>query len=322
MARHFLTIESITSAIVKPRGKPEKLVWVGLGIAVAIGLRWAIDGGAAGIPFVTIWPVLILTAVFLDWRHSALMALGCGFIASRLFMPQGWAVHFDKSVLAFTLLYVLSAALITLVGEILRRVVFENRHNADQSRLFNEELQHRTKNTLQIMRALIARAPRAPDPVAYCQELSGRLEALIAANELLGFGVLPDGNLRKLVESAIRGFGPGRFVLSGNGDMRVTRQAALPLVMALHELCTNAAKYGALARDGGRVEIRWSSDEAGDVVQLRWQEHGGPEVEPPKRLGLGSRILSRNGGLETVDVYYHRNGVVCRLAARLSQRAA
>lgn len=322
MMRRFMTIESIADAIVKPRKNPEKLCWVALGISTAIGLRWIIDEGTAGIPFVTVWPVLLLAAIFLDWRYSIFTAALSWVLATRLFMPPGWASGIDRDRVVFFLLFALSIGLVTLVGEVLRRVVLQNRANEVRSLLFNEELQHRTKNTLQIMRALITRAPRAPDPLAYCQELSGRLDALIAANELLGFGVLPDGNLKKLIDSAIRGFGASRFTLSGDETIRVTRRSALPLVMALHELSTNATKYGALSRETGSVDIRWTQDETGELVHLRWEERGGPEVEPPQRLGLGSRILSRNAGLQSVDLYYRRTGVVCRMTAHLSGFAA
>lgn len=292
-------IDAITSAIVKPRSALEKFAWVIVGVAVAILSRLAIDAGGAGIPFATIWPVLLLAAIFLGWRYALLAAGLCVVLVICLFMPPGW-LKLDGSRAIFLLLYLVSVSLVSLMGDILYRVVLENRRRAEQSRAFNEELQHRTKNSLQIMRSLISRAARADDPAAYCGQLSGRLEAMIAANELLGYGVLPDCNLRKLIESAIAPFDARRFDLSGCSQTRVTRQAATPLVMALHELGTNATKYGALSDDRGQVAIHWLVDEAKGVLEITWEEIGGPDVLPPARSGLGSRILQPNGGLEAV----------------------
>ena len=101
-------------------------------------------------------------------------------------------------------------------------------------------------------------------------------------------------------------------------DLRVSPRLALSLSMALHELCTNAAKYGALSQAGGRVRILWSSpNKAGaDRLQLRWEEHGGPPVRPPARRGFGSRLLEHGLARElagTVALAYETAGVVCTI---------
>lgn len=310
--RSIPVLDSITRALVRPRGTAEKLGWTALGVGLAIGGRWLVDKGAAGIPFVTVWPVLILISVFLGWHYAVAGALLCAVLAVGLFLPEGWAMpQGDGSRVAFLLFYLLSVCLIAAVGEILHRVVLESRRRADQSEAFNEELQHRTKNTLQIMRALIVRASRVADPIGYCEDLSSRLDALIAANELLGFGVLPDCDLEKLLQAGIRPFDPDRFQLTGPAHVRVGRNSATALMMAVHELCTNATKYGALSNDRGRVAISWSG---GPAIGIEWRECDGPEVQPPRRRGMGSRILGPSAGLGTVEMEFHPSGVICRMA--------
>jgi two-component sensor histidine kinase len=103
-------------------------------------------------------------------------------------------------------------------------------------------------------------------------------------------------------QGAIRTAGP---------EARITEEAGMPLMMALHELGTNALKYGALSVDAGTVDITWTT--IGDDIQLVWQERGGPEVLPPKRHGLGSRLLVAQGGMKACELRFDPAGVVCRM---------
>jgi two-component sensor histidine kinase len=102
-------------------------------------------------------------------------------------------------------------------------------------------------------------------------------------------------------------------------------QTALALTMALHELATNAAKYGALSVPSGRVTIEWSVS-PGDPkhLKLRWEEKGGPPVSPPTRTGFGTRLVQRSLALELggeVSLTYEPTGVVCDVSAPLINHA-
>jgi two-component sensor histidine kinase len=95
---------------------------------------------------------------------------------------------------------------------------------------------------------------------------------------------------------------------------------ALPLAMALHELATNAAKYGALSNDAGRVEIGWSVEDGGRRLALSWAERGGPAVAPPQRSGFGTRLIQHGLARELageVALAYDPAGVTCRIEAPL-----
>lgn len=112
--------------------------------------------------------------------------------------------------------------------------------------------------------------------------------------------------------------GRGPFVLKGP-DLRLAPNVALSLSMALHELCTNAVKYGALSAPHGAVRITWSEAEGG-ALHLTWRETGGPSVIPPTRRGFGSRLLERGladelGGSVRLD--YHPAGLICTVAVPL-----
>jgi two-component sensor histidine kinase len=113
-----------------------------------------------------------------------------------------------------------------------------------------------------------------------------------------------------------------RFHISG-AEVTLPPKHALALAMALHELCTNALKYGALANDKGHIEISWrlANQESSPRLLLRWEEIGGPPVKPPARRGFGSRLIER--GLQQdlsgeVSIAFPRTGVICTIDAPIA----
>jgi two-component sensor histidine kinase len=108
--------------------------------------------------------------------------------------------------------------------------------------------------------------------------------------------------------------------------VRLSPQAALSLALILHELATNAVKYGALSNEHGYVDLVWTvTKDTPACLALRWSEHGGPKVVEPKRKGFGSRLITRGlpgdiGGDVTLN--YEPNGVVCTITAPLDGLAA
>lgn len=97
--------------------------------------------------------------------------------------------------------------------------------------------------------------------------------------------------LRALVESQLEPFGRERIAIAGP-DVRLTSDAANYLALALHELATNAAKYGALSTATGQVELHWGIEEGARRFQMSWRESGGPGVAPPARSGFGSKVMT------------------------------
>jgi two-component sensor histidine kinase len=134
--------------------------------------------------------------------------------------------------------------------------------------------------------------------------------------------------LGEVVEGAIQPFGkPGERFQAAGPPVWLPPQTALALAMALHELATNASKYGALSAAAGKVRIDWSTarEADGERLTLTWRETGGPAVKAPRRKGFGSRLLERGlpadlGG--TVSLDYRKAGLVCTMSARLQAEAA
>lgn len=282
-----------------------------LAIIIPTVLRWLLVGNSYGTPFVLYFPAILLIAVLIGWRWAAFTAAGSAMIAALLFWPTSF-LTFGHQQIAIGLMFVLSASTMIAIGKLLRDAVLEIESRARQSEDFNRELQHRTKNSIQMMRALASQASRATDPQKFYDTLGGRLAALAKANELLRFGALEACAMDELMRAAIAPFNAGQISFAGP-PCRVSRNACTPLMMALHELGTNASKYGALSCEGGQIDIGWRV-EGEDPVELIWRETGGPPVTArPTRKGIGARLLTANGAMRSVEVDYRPDGVVCTM---------
>ena len=192
--------------------------------------------------------------------------------------------------------------------------------------LLIHELNHRVKNTLATVQSIAQQSLRGLDgeeAQAARAAFEARLLALARAHDVLTRESWDGAELATVVADAIRpleaadGQRP-RFVASGP-RLRLAPRLALSIAMALHELGTNAVKYGSLSREGGRVDIAWSVQRVPELrLSLRWTESGGPPVTPPTRRGFGSRLIERSLAREldgTVRLAYEPSGVVCTIDA-------
>lgn len=188
---------------------------------------------------------------------------------------------------------------------------------AHQQLLINE-LNHRVKNTLAIVQAIAWQSFRGASRQAR-DAFEGRLEALAAAHDVLTRQKWEAGDIGQIiaVATAPHHAADGRLSLEGP-SVDLEPKTAVALGLAMHELGTNAVKYGALSRAGGRVEVRWTANDG--RLRLEWREIGGPPVKAPRRKGFGARMLQHGlagelGGEVRLD--FHRDGLVCTVEAPL-----
>jgi two-component sensor histidine kinase len=159
------------------------------------------------------------------------------------------------------------------------------------------ELHHRVKNTLAIVSAITSQSLQTANSLEEAAKtISERLYALGVAQDLLIRGHWTGADCRALIESAVNAFQSkslDQFEITGD-EILITSGPALSLSMVMHELCTNAVKYGALSVPAGRVSISWtiSNDEPKRFV-LKWIESGGPVVQEPGRKSFGSQLIER-----------------------------
>lgn len=166
----------------------------------------------------------------------------------------------------------------------------------DHERLLVAEVDHRARNLLSIVEAQIRQTARhSGSKHDLARKLSGRIQALASAHDLLSAKNWKEVDVRSLVEREILPFsGEELAVVHGEG-IRVEPKIAMSLAVVLHELATNAAKYGAWSAPEGRVDISWARiEQPQPALQLTWSESGGPPVKPPARKGFGTTLIERS----------------------------
>jgi len=205
--------------------------------------------------------------------------------------------------------------------------ITERKRIEDRLQLMVNELNHRVKNTLATVQAIASQTLRGGDPIVR-QNLERRLMALAAAHDVLTREKWEGANIDDVVTGALAPFGDGgdyRFTVSGP-SLRLLPRAALALAMGLHELTTNALKYGALSTLAGQVAINWQIVEgASPALRLTWTESGGPPVIAPLRRGFGVRLIERSlaqdlGGKASV-IFDQPSGIIGTIEAPLADVA-
>mgnify|MGYP005991707381 CR=1 FL=1 len=208
-------------------------------------------------------------------------------------------------------------AFVRQIAELIRQAV-ERRHAEARQDLLNHELSHRLKNTLAMVTSIANQTLRSLPDRGPVETLQRRIQALASAHDLLLRRSWAAAPLHAVCEGVANNAADvGRITLDGP-DVALGPAAALSASLLLHELATNAAKYGALSTDTGYVDLRWSVEDGADGPDLvvRWQECGGPPVVAPKSRGFGSRLI-RTGlvGTGGVDTAYNPDGVVAVMRA-------
>jgi two-component sensor histidine kinase len=200
------------------------------------------------------------------------------------------------------------------------------RERAEEHReLLTNELKHRIKNTLSVVQAIVSQSLRnVATPEQAREAIGDRLATLAKAHDLLTQTSWSAAPIGAIVSGAVAVLGDktGRVRVHGP-DIKLNARAALALSMAIHELATNAAKYGSLSNHDGQVDMTWlaRAGDDGGYVDMVWQEIGGPAVEKPTRKGFGSRLIESSlardlGGRGTVA--YLPDGIRWTLAAQRS----
>lgn len=263
------------------------------GACLALGLAWLVGRS------VIRRPVDRLLAVSRAWQS--------GDLSARTGIGAG---HSEFEIVA--------GALDTMMDALQQREA-ERQQASEQRALMSRELSHRAKNTLALVQAMASQTFAGGDPERV-RRFSERLMALAASFDVLVAGNWTGASLRDAIEAAVRPHRTGegvRFSMAGP-DARLPPQVVVGLTLALHELATNAAKYGSLSAPSGRVAILWSIEGTAPArITLTWTESGGPPVSPPERQGFGSKLMRRILPSElrpVVEIDYAPTGVVATLA--------
>jgi two-component sensor histidine kinase len=210
------------------------------------------------------------------------------------------------------------------------RAFVRARSAKEQVDLMLQELDHRVKNTLATVQAIVMQTiANSSNLEQFQRAFVPRLMALSNTHNLLATDAWTGVNLAAVISNELapyRGQGDERYSLSGE-DIRLSPKTGLGLAMVIHELATNAAKYGALSVAGGHVAVDWShfdDEKKGRSLRIRWQESAGPQVAAPSRRGFGTRLVREGTAFElrgSAVIDYAPGGVVCVIEIPISAAA-
>ncbi len=253
-----------------------------------------------------------------SFAHSELTGwiVGAGIAESSLVAPL-WRNLAITSLIGTILLAIGLAFAVRMATTIARGEMLHD--------LLIEELNHRVKNTLAILQAIAAQTFKSASRLER-EKFEGRLGALAEAHNLLSKEKWQGSELDDVIARVLEPYrlnAPDRIRISGS-KVPLSPRLAVVLSMIVHEIATNAAKYGALSNDTGTVELAWNviAEDHGAKLKMVWQESGGPVVTAPIRHGFGSRLIERSardqlGGEATVD--FLPRGVVYSITCVLKE---
>jgi PAS domain S-box-containing protein len=196
--------------------------------------------------------------------------------------------------------------------------ITERKRAEERQNLLAREVDHRAKNALALAQSIV-RLTRGETIKAYIQAVEGRISALARVHTILSLSSWQGAEIGKLVDEELAPYATGDQITSRGTDIQLQPATAQTLALALHELVTNSAKYGALSTLSGRLSLHWAIQ--GDALELVWEEKDGPLVEKPASRGFGTRsviasIESQLGG--QADFNWRSEGLICRLSVPLT----
>lgn len=194
--------------------------------------------------------------------------------------------------------------------------VTERRELEQRQEVLQLELGHRLKNMFMMIQALAMQTLRQVTERAPVEALEKRIQALSSAHDMLLRKHWHGASLREVADAALAMSGVDTRVDMGGPDTELGPKATLALSLLLHELATNALKYGAFSNPAGRAQLVWSTDDG--VLHLAWIESGGPRVSEPTQKGFGSRLIQMGLGSGRVRTEFDPDGFSLELSASLS----
>jgi two-component sensor histidine kinase len=236
-------------------------------------------------------------------------------------------IFLDRPLRVATFVSVMQSAVLARRRQYELRDQLVARQQAEaHARMLTEEMKHRIKNSLSLVGAIASQTFRQSRPVQDSMDaFLDRLRSMALAQDVLtksnGDGV----SLHQLISRALEPYrqhdAPDRITISGP-EVWIGGRKSTPLIMAMHELATNALKYGALSVDAGQVTVSWRVEDVSNPqrLHLEWRERGGPAVTPPEERGFGSRLIEHGLAMEldgTTDITFRPEGVVCEITASI-----
>ena len=300
-------------------GSAESYAFATICVVIASLARWGLGQLSEGIlVFPTYYPAVLFATLVGGAGAGTFAAILGGIIGWWAFMPP----HFTFSLTTAQEIGLLFACLLIVWGadhyrKLTQRLEDKDKFLQDEEKfrkLAVDELAHRLKNKLATIQSIISFQLR--DDPQIRDALLSRLTALSATDDLIMATQGQGARLRDILSAELRPYEVSRVSMEGP-DVLLPSKLALMMALLVHELATNAAKYGALSSSVGNLSIRWSLADA--RLDLYWRESGGPAVTAPIHRGFGTRLFSRAleqfGG--AVEANFATTGLICKLSLML-----
>jgi two-component sensor histidine kinase len=292
--------------------------WRGQAIALgtlcaALAMRASIDpfiGG--GLYFNFLFPAVLVAGLFGGiWSAASVAVLG-GLMSAYIWIPPTFVVVLHgEGIFRLVSFWVLAAMMVlvtSLVHVALDRLAAAESH----AKTVASEMKHRVQNNLTLVQAIVRQTLQNSDDLSEVRRLlTDRLAALVQTHDLIDNFEEKEVSLERVVRKALEPFDVRQFAIAGPSSVIIAQDYLLSLMLLIHELATNAAKYGALSDSAGRVAISWTENPTAHKVSIDWKERFGPRVDQPSRIGFGSKLLRAAFG---ANIIYEPDGVHCTVA--------
>lgn len=306
----MLKREFVRSMLLRPPSLRNSALTVAATVLTASVLRSIFGAAAEPVPFVTYFPAIVVTTLLAGWR-AGLVSIFVSIAVVKLVYKQPRApIVADLQSFAMATLFILSCVMLVVICQWLRTTFASLKAATDRAEFLNQELIHRVRNSLSIVNSLAALTYQT-EPTQFMSVFSKRMSALASGLDVLSRQGGDQCDLRETVQKACAPFDYRERIEISGPTCSLPGSLCVPLTLAMHELCTNAVKYGAFSNPGGKVTIQLGGDSCGGAW-LVWRETGGPPVVKPDKQGLGTALLS-HPSLGPAKLTFLETGLQCEM---------
>ncbi|HEX3984181.1 MAG TPA: HWE histidine kinase domain-containing protein, partial [Acidisoma sp.] len=263
--------------------------------------------------FLTFFPAVLIASFWGGfWSGATTLCVGA-LLGDFFWLRHMENLHWPLFGLQFLLGYLVTGTMILVAAMVFQRVLAAHRASETEARLLAREMRHRLRNVLGLVTAISRQTARRSKTIdEYEDHFESRMDALGAALAVNSAEEEGQDDLDALLGRVLMPFGHDRCKRTGP-HIQLREVMATPLALTVHELATNAVKYGALSVPEGRIEITW--ERQNECVLVEWREIGGPLVQPPQSHGFGTRLIRSifSPGVGETEIVYDAAGVICRI---------
>jgi two-component sensor histidine kinase len=283
-------------------------------IVAAALLRWLLGiWFGATLYFVAFFPAVILAALFAGfWPGMVALALSVA-AGIALFVPSNLMAGLPASFLSNLAIYLIAGFSTVWLGHLFRSTVRELQAEQEERELILKEVEHRARNMGALGAAIVQFSLKDNHEAA--DLINSRMRALQATNDLITRAPKMEPDIESIIRQELAPYDISRCVMNGT-RLLLRSDVARAVGLVVHELTTNAVKYGALSNNDGKIDVRWSQDD--NVIVMHWNENGASNRETPTRTGFGTKLIdvTVKGLNGSVERSFSDSGLSCRVTLR------